>query len=218
MGLHTGKHIPTPIMSFDLSDNKGISQLNMHLAKASYIEGFAPSNLDLELLESITAQKIFIHGAKYPHIIRWMNHINTFSEAERKNFAKIEKVEEEEDDDSDVDLFGSGDEDEEEAARKEMLRKKTAEVVARQAAYVNKDTTDLDELEAMIRETYPGGLEVFGLAWGAAKRVPIGYGIKKLQILCTIYDDKVSSDDLEDIIMSFEDHVQSVDFASWTKV
>merc|ERR1711879_746260 len=182
MGLHTGKHIPTPIMSFDLSDNKGISQLNMHLAKASYIEGFAPSNLDLELLESITAQKIFIYGAKYPHIIRWMNHINTFSEAERKNFAKIEKVEEEEDDDSYVDLFGSGDEDEEEAA---YVNKDKSSIVIDVKPW--EDTTDLDELEAMIRETYPGGLEVFGLAWGAAKRVPIGYGIKKLQILSTIY-------------------------------
>ena len=41
----------------------------------------------------------------------------------------------------------------------------------------------------------------------SAKLVPVGYGIKKLQIGAVIEDDKVSTDDLEDEICKFEDYV-----------
>lgn len=41
----------------------------------------------------------------------------------------------------------------------------------------------------------------------SAKLVPVGYGIKKLQISCVVEDDKVSTDDLEDAISAFEDYV-----------
>ena len=40
-----------------------------------------------------------------------------------------------------------------------------------------------------------------------AKLVPVGYGIKKLQINAVIEDDKVSTDDLEEKITEFEDYV-----------
>eukprot|EP00296_Roombia_truncata_P008726 JP447234.1.p1 GENE.JP447234.1~~JP447234.1.p1 ORF type:complete len:202 (+),score=82.05 JP447234.1:56-607(+) len=133
------------------------------------------------------------------------------------------------DDDDDLDLFGSDDDGDDE--HKKMIAEKTKAVLARQAAYTNKDkssivldikpwddTTDMAAMEAEIRKMFPGGLEVSGLAWGASKLVPIAYGVKKLQILLTIYDDKISSDDLEDAITGLEDYVQSMDVASWTKV
>lgn len=41
----------------------------------------------------------------------------------------------------------------------------------------------------------------------AAKLVPIGYGIKKLQINCVIEDDKISTDFLEEEITGIEDLV-----------
>ncbi len=41
----------------------------------------------------------------------------------------------------------------------------------------------------------------------SAKLVPVGYGIKKLQISCVVEDDKVSTDDLEDQITALEDYV-----------
>ena len=37
--------------------------------------------------------------------------------------------------------------------------------------------------------------------------MPVGYGIKKLQISCVVEDDKVSTDDLEDQIIGIEDFV-----------
>ena len=52
-------------------------------------------------------------------------------------------------------------------------------------------------------------IEVDGLVWGQAKLVPVGYGIKKLQIACVVEDDKVGTDFLEEEITKFED------FVSW---
>ena len=43
-----------------------------------------------------------------------------------------------------------------------------------------------------------------------AKLVPVGYGIKKLQIATVIEDDKVSTEVLEEMICEFEDHVSVV--------
>ncbi len=57
-----------------------------------------------------------------------------------------------------------------------------------------------------------------GLLWGASKLVPVGYGIKKLQICCVIEDDKVSVDLLQEKIQEFEDFVQSVDIAAFNKI
>lgn len=40
--------------------------------------------------------------------------------------------------------------------------------------------------------------------------VPVGYGIKKLQIGAVVVDDLVSIEDLEEKIVAFEDFVQSM--------
>ena len=52
----------------------------------------------------------------------------------------------------------------------------------------------------------------------AAKLVPIGYGIKKLQVMCTVEDEKVSIDELQEKICDLEDHVQSCDVAAMNKI
>ena len=52
----------------------------------------------------------------------------------------------------------------------------------------------------------------------AAERVPIGYGIKKLQVMCTVEDEKVSIDELQEKICDLEDHVQSCDVAAMNKI
>lgn len=57
-----------------------------------------------------------------------------------------------------------------------------------------------------------------GLIWGASKLVPVGYGIKKLQIMCVVEDDKVSIDLLTENIQEHEDLVQSVDIAAFNKI
>jgi translation elongation factor EF-1beta len=66
-------------------------------------------------------------------------------------------------------------------------------------------------LEAAVR-----GIEKDGLVWGASKLVPVGFGIKKLQINLVIEDDKIGLDDLqEEIATEFEEYVQSSDIVSF---
>lgn len=67
----------------------------------------------------------------------------------------------------------------------------------------------MKELEKNMRE-----IEMDGLTWGASKLVPVGFGIKKLQINLVVEDEKVSIDDLQEKIAEDEDHVQSTDVVS----
>lgn len=129
------------------------------------------------------------------------------------------------DDDDDLDLFGSDDEDDAEAERIKAER-----VAAYAAKKANKpvliakssilldvkpwdDETDMAKLEECVRS-----VQMDGLLWGTSKLVPVGYGIKKLQIACVVEDDKVGTDILEEEITQFEDFVQSVDIAAFNKI
>lgn len=66
------------------------------------------------------------------------------------------------------------------------------------------DETDMSLLEKCVRS-----VQMDGLLWGASKLVPVGYGIKKLQINCVVEDDKVGTDILEEEITKFEDFVSN---------
>lgn len=57
-----------------------------------------------------------------------------------------------------------------------------------------------------------------GLLWGASKLVPIAFGVKKLQIVCVVEDEKVSIEELTEKIEANEDYVQSVDVAAFSKI
>jgi elongation factor 1-beta len=71
------------------------------------------------------------------------------------------------------------------------------------------DETDMKALENEVR-----AIEQDGLVWGASKLVPVGFGIKKLQINLVVEDEKVSLDELQQKIEEIEDHVQSTDVVS----
>lgn len=64
------------------------------------------------------------------------------------------------------------------------------------------DETDMAAMEKSVRE-----ISTDGLLWGAAKLVPLAYGIHKLQISCVVEDDKVSIDWLTEEIEKHEDFV-----------
>ncbi|MEQ2199720.1 hypothetical protein XENOCAPTIV_009393 [Xenoophorus captivus] len=66
------------------------------------------------------------------------------------------------------------------------------------------DETDMAKLEECVRS-----VQADGLLWGTSKLVPVGYGIKKLQIACVVEDDKVGTDLLEEEITKFEDYVST---------
>uniref|UniRef100_A0A4W4H2N4 Elongation factor 1-delta n=2 Tax=Electrophorus electricus TaxID=8005 RepID=A0A4W4H2N4_ELEEL len=135
------------------------------------------------------------------------------------------KNEDEDQEEDDFDLFGSDDEVDEEAERiKEQRLQEYAAKKAKKPALIAKssilldvkpwdDETDMAKLEECVRS-----VKVDGLLWGASKLVPVGYGIKKLQINCVVEDDKVGTDLLEEEITKFEDYVQSVDVAAFNKI
>ncbi|KAJ8073011.1 Translation elongation factor 1 beta [Marasmius tenuissimus] len=75
------------------------------------------------------------------------------------------------------------------------------------------DETNMEELEAGVR-----AIEMDGLVWGASKLVPIGYGIRKLQMTLVVEDEKVSTDELQEKIQELEDYVQSTDIAAMQKL
>jgi len=50
-----------------------------------------------------------------------------------------------------------------------------------------------------------------GLVWGQSTLVPVGFGIKKLQMTLVVEDDKVSLEELQEQIEEFDDYVQSTD-------
>lgn len=68
-------------------------------------------------------------------------------------------------------------------------------------------------LESSVRS-----IEKDGLVWGGSKLVPVGFGIKKLQINLVIEDEKVSLDELQEELEGFEDYVQSSDVAAMQKL
>ncbi|XP_032529197.2 probable elongation factor 1-delta isoform X1 [Danaus plexippus] len=131
-----------------------------------------------------------------------------------------------EDSDDGVDLFGSDDEEESaEAAklREERLaaynakKSKKPVLIAKSNIILDvkpwDDETDMKAMEDAVRT-----ISIDGLLWGAAKLVPLAFGIHKLQISCVVEDDKVSIDWLTEEIEKLEDFVQSVDIAAFNKV
>merc|ERR1719283_556150 len=156
------------------------------------------------------------------HALRWYNHINSYG-GEKSKFpagsgkataGSPAKMEVDDDDEEDAEAA---------RVREERLKayadKKAAKPgpIARSQIMLDvkpwDDETDMKALEAAVRT-----IEMDGLVWGASKLNPVGFGINKLSILCTVVDDKVSVDDLSEKIEEFEDFVQSVDVAAFNKV
>merc|ERR1711976_665899 len=209
-------------MSFDLSSASGLESFNKFLLDNSYAAGWVPSQADVALFKALAAAP----DAKFENVLRWWNNLNSYS----SEFASLptgsaSAAPAEEEDDDDVDLFGDDDEDDEEAER--IKQERVAAYAARKEkkpALIAKsniildvkpwdDETDMKEVEAQVRK-----IEADGLLWGAAKLVPLAYGIKKLQISTVVEDDKISVDWLVETIQEIEDLVQSVDIAAFNKI
>jgi len=215
----------------DLSSDAGVKALDTFLADNSYIEGYVPSQADVAVFDALKK------APALPHAARWYAHITSFEAAGRKQFPKSQKDAASyvggaapaaaDDDDDDVDLFGSDDEEEEseEAARirQERLdayaakKSKKPALIAKTSVLLDcKPWDDETDMDAMLKEIKT--IEMDGLVWGASKLVPIGYGIKKLQVMVVVEDLKVSIEELQEKICEFEDYVQSCDVAAMNKI
>ncbi|XP_020589755.1 elongation factor 1-beta-like [Phalaenopsis equestris] len=127
-----------------------------------------------------------------------------------------------EEDDDDLDLFGDETEDEKKAAAdREASKASTKKKESGKSSVLLDvkpwdDETDMVNLEKAVRS-----VEMEGLLWGASKLVPVGYGIKKLQIMMTIVDDLVSVDSLIEEHLTVEpcnEFIQSCDIVAFNKI
>jgi len=223
----------------NLVTEAGLTALNEWLKTRSYISEYAPSQADVAVYKALSKAP---SGEQYPHAARWYKHIDSYqndfdglpgdASADASSYGPTDATipavapANAEEDDDEIDLFGSSDE--EDSAEKEALTKqRLAEYAAKKALKTKPaaksivtmevkpwdDTTDMAKLEANVR-----AIEQDGLVWGASTLIPVGYGIKKLQINLVVEDDKVSLDDLQQTIEGDEDHVQSTDIAAMQKL
>lgn len=127
---------------------------------------------------------------------------------------EVENAPSKDDDDDDVDLFGSDDEVDEEAEKAKQARiaayaekkskSKFCFKFSNHLKFVSNpepgpiaksnvildvkpwdDETDMKALEDAVRT-----IQMDGLMWGVSKLVPLAYGIRKLQIVCVVEDEK----------------------------
>nr|KAF6336483.1 eukaryotic translation elongation factor 1 beta 2 [Myotis myotis] len=176
----------------DLRSPSGLQVLNNYLADKSYIEGYVPSQADVAVFEAVSGPP----PADLCHALRWYNHIKSYEKEESEEAKRLR---------------------EERLAQYESKKAKKPALVAKSSILLDvkpwDDETDMAKLEECVRS-----IQADGLVWGSSKLVPVGYGIKKLQIQCVVEDDKVGTDMLEEQITAFEDYVQSMDVAAFNKI
>jgi translation elongation factor EF-1beta len=145
----------------------------------------------------------------------------------KKEEPKKEAKKEAKKEDDELDLFGSDDEDDKAAA--EALKKKAADAKAKKdkpKKVVIAKSLVLFEVKPYEAETKMADMaaEILkitmdGLWWKTEwKTEPIAYGVEKLIIGCTVEDEKVSVDDLQEKIEGLEDLVQSVEIIGFNKI
>merc|ERR1712137_1444599 len=183
----------------DLKSETGVQELNKFLTDKSYIEGYTPSQADVAVFAALASAR----GTEFAHALRWYNHIRSYSSDEQKSFptaiseygTRGGEQAKKDDDDDEIDLFGSDSEEEETEEEKRIKEERVAAYKAKKAGKKTviakssllldvkpwDDETDMKVMEENVRK-----IEKDGLLWGASKLVPVGYGIKKLQISAVI--------------------------------
>ncbi|KPA80053.1 putative mitochondrial translation elongation factor 1-beta [Leptomonas pyrrhocoris] len=208
-----------------------LKEVNGRLAAQPFVSGFSASSEDARIFEEMFGSN--------KNVVQWVARMASYYQAERDELLKGECAKTSEpakkaaahapkaaaaaaEDDDDIDLFGETTE--EEAAALEAKKKADAEkkkakkdVIAKSSILFDvKAWDDTVDLEALAQKLH--AIKRDGLIWGDHKLVPVAFGVKKLQQLIVIEDDKVSGDDLEDMITGFTDEVQSMDIVAWNKI
>nr|XP_016469408.1 PREDICTED: elongation factor 1-delta 1-like isoform X1 [Nicotiana tabacum] len=227
----------------NLNSDSGLKKLDEYLLTRSYISGYQASKDDITVYSYLAKAP----SAEYVNASRWYKHIDALlrisgvsgegagvtvegsapitEEAVATPPAADTKASaaEEEDDDDDVDLFGEETEEEKKAAEERAAAVKASgkkKESGKSSVLLDvkpwDDETDMKKLEEAVRS-----VQMEGLTYGASKLVPVGYGIKKLQIMLTIVDDLVSVDDLIENYFTVEpinEYVQSCDIVAFNKI
>jgi len=227
---------------YNLSSESGLKKLDDYLLSRSYISGYQASKDDITVHAALSKPP----PSEFVNVSRWFHHIEALlrisgvsgegsgvtvegsapitEDAVATPAAEDTKASAaEEDDDDDVDLFGEETEEEKKAAEERAAAVKASgkkKESGKSSILLDvkpwDDETDMKKLEEAVRS-----IEMEGLTWGASKLVPVGYGIKKLQIMMTIIDDLVSVDTLIEEKLTVEpidEFVQSCDIVAFNKI
>ncbi|KAL0925038.1 hypothetical protein M5K25_003344 [Dendrobium thyrsiflorum] len=229
------------VVFHNLNSASGLKKLDEYLLLRSYVTGYQASKDDIAVHAEFSAPP----SADYVNVTRWFNHIEALlrmsgvsgegqgvkvegsttisEEAPASPPISDTKAPVDEDDDDDVDLFGEETEEEKKAAEERAAAVKASgkkKESGKSSVLLDvkpwDDETDMQKLEAAVRS-----VKMEGLLWGASKLVPVGYGIKKLQIMLTIVDDLVSVDNLIEDHLTAEpanEHIQSCDIVAFNKI
>ncbi|GFZ13046.1 translation elongation factor EF1B/ribosomal protein S6 family protein [Actinidia rufa] len=203
----------------DLHTESGLKSLDEFLSGKTYVSGDQLTKDDIKVYAAVLEKP---NGNLFPNASQWYHCVSsklatrfpgkavgvrTAGQADLAEAApaKVEKEAPAGDDDDDLDLFADETEEEKKAAEQREAAKAPA-----------KKKENMKKLEESVRS-----IEMPGLLWGASKLVPVGYGIKKLQIMMTIVDDLVSVDTLIEERLTVEpinEYVQSCDIAAFNKI
>ncbi|KAL6319388.1 hypothetical protein AAG906_014062 [Vitis piasezkii] len=225
---------------YGVNSGSGLKKLDEYLLTRSYISGYQASKDDITVHAALSKAP----SSEYVNVSRWYNHIEALLRISGvsgegcgvtiEGFAPVDAVATppaedtkataaEDDDDDDVDLFGEETEEEKKAAEARAAAVKASgkkKESGKSSVLLDvkpwDDETDMKKLEEAVRS-----IKMEGLLWGASKLVPVGYGIKKLQIMLTIVDDLVSVDDLIEEQLTVEptnEYVQSCDIVAFNKI
>ncbi|OAY77668.1 elongation factor 1-beta isoform X1 [Ananas comosus] len=220
----------------DLHTESGLRTLDEFLSGKSFVSGDVISKDDVKVFAAVSAKP----GESFPNASRWYESVSAVLASRFPGKALGVKISGQaaasapapaaepakkaaDDDDDDLDLFGDETEEEKkaaeerEAAAKASSKKKES---GKSSVLLDvkpwDDETDMKKLEEAVRS-----IEMPGLLWGASKLVPVGYGIKKLQIMMTIVDDLVSVDSLIEEHLTVEpcnEYIQSCDIVAFNKI
>lgn len=207
--------------------------LEATLKNQQWVGGQSPSAADKDAFEALSKAGN-ISAETHPNVFAWFTLVSKFSDASKNTWAaaaaggaakggkgkggKKDAPKKEEKDDMD-DLFGSDDDDgaaakaaAAAAKAKAQGAKKKKVVIAMSIVFLEvkplDDTIDLDALAPRIyKEITPEGL-----FWKTEfKKVPVAFGIFKLIVAFSCEDEKISVDDIVELIEGMEDAVQSCD-------
>ncbi|CAN6289174.1 unnamed protein product [Urochloa humidicola] len=224
----------------NVNSEAGLQKLNDYLLTRSYITGYQASNDDMAVFTALSSAP----PSSYVNVTRWYDHISALLRSSgvtaEGEGVKVESsacsvasstpavadqkpLAPHEDDDDDVNLFGEETEEERAAAEARAAAVKASgkkKESGKSSVLLDvkpwDDETDMQKLEEAVRS-----VEMEGLLWGASKLVPVGYGIKKMQIMMTIVDDLVSVDSLiEDHLYTepANGYIQSCDIVAFNKI
>ncbi|GFP97599.1 elongation factor 1-beta 1 [Phtheirospermum japonicum] len=216
----------------DLHTEAGLKALDGFLSGKSYISGDKLTKDDVKVFAAVLENP---SADLYPNASKWYGAVSAKlapsfpgkSAGVRIGgaaapAAPVAETKESADDDDDLDLFGDETEEEKKAAEEREAAKAPAKKKESGKSSVLMDIkpwddeTDMKKLEEAVRS-----IEMPGLFWGASKLVPVGYGIKKLQIMLTIVDDLVSVDTMIEEQLTVEpinEYVQSCDIVAFNKI